>query len=49
MDKQSKLSALEKFRNMKFKIGYPDFYDNDTDKLGFVFHYIFKLLATACS
>ena len=33
MDSPSKTAALEKFRKMKFKIGYPNYYDDDVSKL----------------
>ena len=33
MDSPSKTAALEKFNKMKFKIGYPNYYDDDVTKL----------------
>ena len=33
MDSPSKTAALEKFQKMKFKIGYPNYYDDDVSKL----------------
>ena len=33
MDSPSKTAALEKFQKMKFKIGYPNYYDDDVTKL----------------